>query len=95
MQALNAAVTKAGMDPAATAACAASEATKADVNASAKLAMDLEVNQTPTLSINGRMVPVVGVPYDVLKSLIVFQASLDGVSDFAAPGTPLSLKPRQ
>ncbi len=95
VQTLNAAVTKAGMDPAVIAACAATDAAKADVNASTKLAIDLEVNQTPMLSINGRMVPVNGVPYDVLKSLIVFQASLDGVSDAAAPAAGLSLKPRQ
>ncbi len=94
VQTLNAAVTKAGMDAAVIAACAVIDATKADVNASTKLATDMEVNQTPMLSINGRMVPVNGVPYDVLKSLIVFQASLDGVSDAAAPATGLSLKPR-
>jgi protein-disulfide isomerase len=88
---LAAAVTKAGLDPAAISACATTADTKSQVDASIKLATDLGVDQTPTLSVNGRLVPVAQVPYDVLKSLIIFQAGLDGVGE-AAGGGPLVLK---
>lgn len=77
---LNSAVTKAGLDPAKVAACAALPATKDKVAASTKLAQDLEINQTPTLVINGRPVPVSGLPYETLKKIIEFQAQQDGIS---------------
>jgi protein-disulfide isomerase len=51
------------------------------VQASVKLAQDLNVNQTPTLMVNGRQVPVGGVPYDMLKQIIQYQAKLDGVAE--------------
>jgi protein-disulfide isomerase len=76
---LKAAVVKAGADPAAVAACADTDATKAEVNASGQLGSDLGVSETPTLVINGRPMPMT-VPYETLKSIIVFQAGLDGVS---------------
>jgi protein-disulfide isomerase len=79
-------VTKAGLDPAAVDACAATPATKAQVDASIKLAEEVGVEQTPMLAVNGRMVPLSGVSYDLLKTIISFQASLDGVSTGAAPG---------
>ncbi|MGD0891309.1 MAG: thioredoxin domain-containing protein [Terracidiphilus sp.] len=75
---LNSAVTKAGLDPAKIAACADLPATKATVEASVKLAKDLEINQTPTLVINGRTVSA-NIPYDTLKQIIEYQAKLDGV----------------
>ncbi len=77
-QTLNAAVTKAGLDPAAISTCAATEAIKDEVNASSQLAMDLGVGETPTLVVNGRPLPLT-VPYETLKSIIVFQAGQDGV----------------
>ena len=83
---LKSAVTKAGLDPATVDACAATPATKAQVDASIKLAEDVGVEQTPMLAVNGRMVPLSGVSYDLLKTIISFQASLDGVSTGAAPG---------
>lgn len=43
------------------------------------------------LAINGRLLPLTSVPYETLKSLIVFQAGLDGI---AIPMTPLIL-PKQ
>jgi protein-disulfide isomerase len=75
---LNAAVTKSGLDPAKIATCAALPATAANVDASAKLARDANVNETPTLAINGRLVPA-NVPYETLKKIIEFQMKLDGI----------------
>jgi protein-disulfide isomerase len=76
---LNSAVTKAGLDPAKINACAAEPATKAAVEASVKLAKDLDINQTPTLAINGRMVSA-NAPYETLKQIIEYQAKQDGVA---------------
>ncbi len=77
---LNSAVTKAGLDPVKIAACAATPAAKAQVEAWIKLAQDLEINETPMLSINGRMVPMGGVDYETLKQIVAFQAKTDGVT---------------
>jgi len=77
---LNSAVTKAGLDPAKVAACVALPETGAAVEKSVKLAQSLNVNQTPTLMINGRQVPIGGVPYETLKQIVAYQAKLDGVS---------------
>ena len=49
------------------------------MDATVKLASDLGVNQVPTLSINGRLVPAT-VPYETLKKIVEFQAKLDGVA---------------
>lgn len=77
---LNSAATKAGLDPAKVAACAATPATAAEVEASMKLAQSLNVTQTPTLAINGRLVPMGGLPYDTIKQIIEYQAKQDGVA---------------
>ena len=76
---LNSAVTKAGLEPAKIAACAATPAIDAAVEAGVKLAQDLNINQTPTLLINGRQVPIAGVPYESLKQIVDFQIKLDGL----------------
>ena len=76
---LNSAVTKAGLDPVKVAACAATPEVLADVQSSVKLAQSLNINQTPTLMINGRPVPIGNVPYDTIKKIIEYQAKLDGV----------------
>jgi protein-disulfide isomerase len=76
---LNSAVTKAGLDPAKISACAALPATVAEVDASVKLAKDLNINQTPTLVVNGRQVPA-NAPYDTIKKIILFQEKLDGLT---------------
>jgi protein-disulfide isomerase len=91
---LDAAVTKAGLDPAAVDLCAATPETKTMVNASIKLAEDVGVDQTPTLSVNGRLLPVspAAMPYEVLKKIIVFQAGLDGVKVDAPPPSLTNLK---
>ncbi|MCU1323754.1 MAG: oxidoreductase [Acidobacteriaceae bacterium] len=77
---LKAAVTKAGLDPAAIDTCAATQATKDQVNASIKFAEEAGVDQTPMLSVNGHVLPLSQVPYETLKSIIAFQAALDGVN---------------
>jgi protein-disulfide isomerase len=77
---LNSAVTKANLDPAKVAACAATPEVGKQVEASVKLAQDLNVNSTPTLMVNGRQVPVAGVPYETLKHIVEYQATLDGIS---------------
>ncbi|MGA3344019.1 MAG: thioredoxin domain-containing protein [Terracidiphilus sp.] len=74
---LNSAVTKAGLDPAKIEACSKTPVANAAVDASVKLAQDLNINQTPTLVINGRQVPA-NASYDVIKQIIQFQAKLDG-----------------
>ncbi len=76
---LNSATSKAGQDPAKVAACAASPETKAVVDNSVKLAQDLNINQTPVLMVNGRMIPMGGVPYETIKQIVQFQAKIDGV----------------
>jgi protein-disulfide isomerase len=76
---LNSAVTKAGLDPSKVAACAATPQTKANVDASVKLAESVGVTQVPTLMINGRMVSA-NAPYDTLKKIITYQAKMDGVT---------------
>lgn len=76
---LNNAVTKAGLDPAKVAACAAMPETTATVDATVKLAKDLDIEQTPTLMINGRPVPA-NAPYETLKQIINYQEKLDGIA---------------
>lgn len=56
------------------AACAASPETDARVRKSMELGQSLDVNQTPTIFINGRtMLGIAAVPYDSLKSLVQFE----------------------
>lgn len=80
---LKAAAMRAGLVGETIAACAETQATKDVVNASIKLAGDVGIDQTPSLAINGRVIPL-NIPYDVIKQLIVFQAKLDGVPTGAA-----------
>ena len=84
-QTLNNAVIKAGVDVTAVAACADTKEIKDQLNASVKLATDVQVDSTPTLMVNGRSMPLVGVAYDTLKDVIRYQAELDGVTLPAAP----------
>ena len=74
------AVTKAGLDPAAVDACAATEAIKDQVNASIKLAQEVGVEQTPMLAVNGHLLPLTNIPYETLKNIVAYQATLDGVN---------------
>jgi protein-disulfide isomerase len=76
---LNSAASKAGLDPAKIAACAASPETKAAVESSIQLSKDVDISSVPTLVINGRQVPA-NAPYDTLKQIIEFQARMDNVT---------------
>ena len=80
------AVTKAGLDPAAIDACAATQATKDEVNNSIKLAEEIGVNETPMLAVNGHLLPIgnTKLSYETLKKIVAYQAQMDGVN----PGTP-------
>ncbi|HUY80548.1 MAG TPA: thioredoxin domain-containing protein [Acidobacteriaceae bacterium] len=76
------ATTKVGLDAAKVGACSYAPATKAAVNASIQLGKDLNVDETPTLFVNGRPIPVGQVasgqiPYDTLKQIINYQIKLD------------------
>lgn len=71
---LKAAATKAGADAAEVATCAATPVAENAVAASVKLGKDLNVIETPTLFVNGRPVPVTGVPYATLKQIISYAA---------------------
>lgn len=76
---LNSSVTKAGLDPDKVAACAATPETKATVDASVKLAASIDVNEVPTLVVNGRLLPA-NIPYDLLKKIVDFQVQRDGIA---------------
>jgi protein-disulfide isomerase len=80
--------TKAGQDPAKIVVCAASDAATDAVKASVALGEQVGVNSTPTLFVNGRGLPVVGIPYETLQKIIEFQAQLDGVPLPPAPPAP-------
>jgi protein-disulfide isomerase len=63
-----------GLDATKIAACAASPETDARIKKSLELGESLNVSQTPTVFINGRMVVGIGnIPYDGLKSLVQFE----------------------
>lgn len=76
-QALRNAVNSAGLDPDKIAACAASPAGKAAVEASMHLGQDLNVDETPWLFIDGRGMPMMAVPYEQLKKIVEYQLSID------------------
>jgi protein-disulfide isomerase len=84
---LKAAVRRANLDADAIAKCASSPTTIAQVNADIKLANDSGINETPTLVVNGRPLPLLSIPYDTLKTVIQYQATLDGVDSGATPQT--------
>ena len=78
---LAAAVTKAGLDAGTIGTCAATPEAQAKVLKSVQLAQAVGVDQTPTLAVNGRLVPVspAAVSYETLKSIVTFSAAQDGV----------------
>ncbi len=82
---LAAAVTAAGGDPKATAACADEPATRQAVDASIALGKDVGVDQTPLLFVNGHALPITAIPYETLKKIVVFQATQDGVAVHPQP----------
>lgn len=74
---LNDAAAKAGADAAKIGSCALTPEAKATVEASIKLAQSLNVNETPTLFINGRGVPMNAAPYETLQKIVAFQEKED------------------
>lgn len=79
-QALKDAVTKAGLNPGAVAACAATQATKDVLTGVVKLGQDAGVEQTPVLFANGRLIALGALPYDTIKDIVLHEAQMDGVS---------------
>ena len=66
--------TAAGLDAAKVSACAANPDTETRIKKSMQLGQSLDVNQTPTVFINGRRVLGIGdIPYEQLKSLVQFE----------------------
>jgi protein-disulfide isomerase len=80
--------TKAGQDPAKIAACSSTPAAKEAIDASRALGERVGVNQTPTLFVNGRALPLTGIPYEMLQKIVEFQAKLDSVPLPPAPPAP-------
>jgi protein-disulfide isomerase len=76
-QSLRNGATAAGANPEKIGTCADSPAAKNAVDASLRLGHDLNVNETPTLFIDGRAVPMMAVSYDQLKAIVEYQFSLD------------------
>jgi protein-disulfide isomerase len=63
-----------GYDAQKISACAASPETDARIKKSQALGATLDVNETPTVFINGRRVPgIANIPYDNLKQLVQFE----------------------
>jgi len=83
---LNAAVTAAGADPKAVAACAATPSTKDELAAEVKLGTDLGIDQTPVLLVNGYVLPLTSLPYSVLRRIVAYRANQDGI--------PVTLQPQ-
>lgn len=73
-QTLNNAATKAGANAAQVSTCAAGAEAKAKVAASIKLGQEIGVSETPLLFVNGRMVPIGGLPYDMVKQIVAYTA---------------------
>lgn len=68
-----------GMDAAKISSCASLPQTEARIKKSQQLGESLDVNQTPTLFINGRRVLGLGdIPYDQLKNLVQFEITHAG-----------------
>lgn len=82
-QTLKNAATKAGADAAQVSVCAATPAANATVANSVKLGEEVGVDQTPFLFVNGRPIPVTGIPYNTLKQIITY-AGTEGNPQTAA-----------
>jgi predicted DsbA family dithiol-disulfide isomerase len=83
--AFGAAATEAGADPAAVAACADTQAAKDEVKASVALAAEVGVEQAPSLTINGRVLPLGTTTMETLKGILAFQATQDGITVHEQP----------
>lgn len=75
---LSALADKAGVKGSEIAACAAKPETTTRVEHSVALGKAVDVNSTPTVFVNGRKIgSVTGIPYDVLKKIVEFDAKDD------------------
>jgi protein-disulfide isomerase len=83
--ALSAAVTAAGADPKSVATCAELQDAKDDVKASVALAAAVGIDDTPTIVVNGRILPPAAIPYETLKRIAAYQAQLDGIAVHVQP----------
>jgi protein-disulfide isomerase len=73
-----------GYDAQKISACAASPETDARIKKSQALGATLDVNETPTVFINGRRVPgIANIPYDNLKQLVQFEIDHAGKLEFS------------
>ena len=66
------------MDQAKVKACVAEPSTKAAVDAILHVGDEVGVNSTPTLFVNGRALPLAGIPYDQLKLIIDYDMQRAG-----------------
>ncbi len=79
-QTLDNAAVAAGADAAAVKACAATPAAKQKIASQIQFAQDADIEQTPTLAINGHLVPIGSVPYETLKKIIAWDAQQTGAA---------------
>jgi protein-disulfide isomerase len=82
---LGAAATAAGVDPKAAAACAATQAAKDEVAAELKLGQEIGIDQTPTLVVNGYALPIMSLPYNILRRIVAYRANQDGIEVHLQP----------
>jgi predicted DsbA family dithiol-disulfide isomerase len=75
-----AAATEAGADAKAVAVCADTQAAKEAVKASVALAAEVGVDQAPSLTVNGRVLPLGTTTIEALKGIVLFQAKQDGIA---------------
>lgn len=71
---LNAAVAKAGANASQVAACASTPVAANAVAASVRLGNEVGVDETPTMFVNGRPVPITSLPYTTLKQIVAYDA---------------------
>jgi protein-disulfide isomerase len=92
---LKAAAARAGLDGNALSTCANSQSARDSVDAQMRLALSAGVDQTPLLAIDGRMLPEFNsIPYDQLKKIVQYQATLDGVDSGATAETLAPSQPQ-
>lgn len=82
---LSAAATAAGADPKAAAACAATTAAKEEVAAQVKLGKDIGIDQAPVLVVNGSALPMMSLPYNILRRIVAYRAGQDGIEVHLQP----------
>ncbi|HEX3571658.1 MAG TPA: thioredoxin domain-containing protein [Acidobacteriaceae bacterium] len=77
------------------AVCANTQEARDTVDAQMKLAISTGVEQTPVLVVNGRILREFNsIPYEQLKKIIQYQATLDGVDSGATAKTLAPTKPQ-